>query len=143
MSIRSVASAICASFALALPALATGSETTAGSWAATASMITPRAHVTATRLANGRVLVVGGADVSTAELYDPPTGTWLPAGTLSEPRGLHVAVRLADGRVLVVGGGRYSAGAELYNAAINRWTPTGSMNVDRLPFTGTLLRDRR
>jgi len=39
--------------------------------------------MTATRLSNGRVLVVGGADVSTAEFYDPPTGTWLPAGTLS------------------------------------------------------------
>ena len=89
----------------------------AGSWTATASMSTARGSMTATRLGNGRVLVVGGADVLTAELYDPPTGTWLPAGTLGEPRGLHVAVRLADGRVLVAGGGRYSARAELYDPA--------------------------
>jgi len=68
-------------------------------------MATARRTATATRLANGRVLVVGGAEVSTAELYDPPTGTWLPAGALSEPAGLLVAVRLADGRVLVAGGG--------------------------------------
>jgi len=136
-----VTSAICASFALALPALATGSDTTAGSWAATASMATPRAHVTATRLANGRVLVVGGAEVSTAELYDPPTGTWLPAGTLSEPAGLNVAVRLADGRVLVAGGGWYSARAELYNPATNSWTRTGSMNG--YGGTAALLQDGR
>jgi hypothetical protein len=78
-------------------------------------MATPRGYATATRLANGRVLVVGGAEVSTAELYDPATATWLPAGTLSEPAGLNIAVRLADGRVLVAGGGWYSTRAELYN----------------------------
>jgi hypothetical protein len=61
-------------------------------------MSAARANLTATRLGNGRVLVVGGAGVTTAEAYDPPTGTWIPAGTLNEPRGLHVAVRLADGR---------------------------------------------
>ena len=59
--------------------------------------------MSATTLANGRVLVVGGSGVTTAELYDPATATWLAGGTLSESRGLHVAVRLADGRVLVAG----------------------------------------
>jgi hypothetical protein len=65
--------------------------------------------VTATPLGNGRILVVGGVDELTAELYDPPSGTWLPAGSLNESHWAHVAVRLADGRVLVAGGGRYSA----------------------------------
>jgi hypothetical protein len=96
-----------------------------------------------TRLGNGRVLVVGGVDEATTELYDPPTGTWIPAGTLHQPRWLHVAVRLVDGRVLVAGGGRYTATAERYDPATNRWTPTGSMNVDRITFTATLLRDGR
>jgi hypothetical protein len=36
-------------------------STAAGSWSATTSMTVARAHVTATPLANGRVLVVGGA----------------------------------------------------------------------------------
>jgi hypothetical protein len=72
--------------ALAVPALASGSGSlreggrlapispsiTTGSWSATASMTTARRTATATRLASGRVLVVGGAEVSTAELYDPP-----------------------------------------------------------------------
>src|SRR5918992_1308826 len=101
---RSFASAICAVLTLAVPALASGSTSTeAGSWTAAASMATPRGQLTATPLADGRVLVVGGSDVFTAELYDPGTGTWLPGGTLNESRGLHVAVRLADGRVLVAG----------------------------------------
>jgi hypothetical protein len=106
-------------------------------------MAAARAHLTATRLGNGRVLVVGGVDESTTELYDPPTGTWVAGGMLNQPRWLHAAVRLADGRVLVAGGGRYTATAELYDPATNRWTPTGSMSVDRITFTATLLRDGR
>ena len=99
--------------------------------------------MTATPLADGRVLVVGGVREPTTELYDPATGTWIPGGTLNEPRWLHVAVRLRDGRVLVAGGGAYTASAELYDPATNRWTPTGSMSVDRHSSTATLLRDGR
>jgi hypothetical protein len=106
-------------------------------------MATPRAHATATLLENGRVLVVGGVDELSTELYDPPTGAWIPGGTLNETHWGHLALRLAGGRVLVAGGARYSAGAELYDPAANSWRPTGSMNVGRISFTGTLLRDGR
>jgi len=115
----------------------------AGSWTATQSMSVARSNLTATRLSNGRILVVGGAGESATELYDPSTGTWIPGGTLNEPRWLHAAVRLADGRVLVAGGAEYTATAELYDPATNRWTPTGSMSVDRHDFTATVLRDGR
>ena len=37
-----------------------------------------------TTLADGRVLVTGGDNVDTAEIYDPATGTFTPAG--SAPR---------------------------------------------------------
>src|SRR5439155_7942597 len=63
VSMRSVASTTCALFALAAPTVASGSGSSsllhaaAGSWTATASMSVARANVTATRLANGRVLV--------------------------------------------------------------------------------------
>lgn len=126
--------------ALTVPAFASSAL---GTWTATANMATPRAYVTATPLASGRVLVIGGAEVSTAEVYDPATASWLPAGTLSEPAGVHVAVRLADGRVLVAGGGWYSTRAEIYDPATNSWSRTGSMNVGRISFTGTLLQDGR
>jgi hypothetical protein len=145
-----MASASCAVLALAAPAFASGSDpqrsdstTSEGAWTATASMSVPRGTMTATLLANGRILVVGGAQESSTELYDPPTGTWIPGGTLNVPRWLHAAARLADGRVLVAGGGAYTPTAELYDPATNSWSPTGSMSVDRYDFTATLLRDGR
>jgi Galactose oxidase, central domain/Kelch motif len=106
-------------------------------------MSVARGHMTATLLENGRVLVVGGSDESSTELYDPPSATWIPGGTLNQPRGLHAAVRLPDGRVLVAGGAEYTSSAEVYDPATNRWTPTGSMSVDRYDYTATLLRDGR
>ena len=58
-----------------------------GSWTATASMSTARASLTATRLENGRVLVVGGSSIP-PELHRravrPATGTWIP-GRHAEP----------------------------------------------------------
>ena len=45
----------------------------AGTWSPTGSMAAAHAYHTATRLLDGRVLVVKGAD---AELYNPATGLW-------------------------------------------------------------------
>ena len=45
--------------------------------------------------------------------------------------------------MLVAGGGQYTATAELYDPATNRWTSTGSMHIGRVGATGTLLRDGR
>ena len=77
--------------------------------------------MTATPLADGRVLVVGGVRETSTELYDPATGTWSPGGVLNQPRWLHAAVRLADGRVLVASG---DAG-DVYSPASGTWTATG------------------
>jgi hypothetical protein len=59
---------------------------------------------TATRLANGRVLLIGGADAEGTELYDPAWGTWAPGPDLRGPRSRHDAALLEDGSVLVLGG---------------------------------------
>lgn len=78
------------------------------------SMVQARADHTATRLADGRVLVAGGYTyddagervfLKAAELYDPRTGlfTALPA-TLKGARAGHTAHLLPDGRVLLIGG---------------------------------------
>lgn len=74
------------------------------------AMATPRAGHTATRLSDGRVLLVGGypeegqAPLATAEVYDPVANTFASAGRLSVPRADHSATLLPDGRVLIVGG---------------------------------------
>ena len=84
----------------------TQSFTTAG------SMTQARSTHTATKLSDGRVLIVGGYAVygpgiasPTAEIYDPGTGTCSAVAAPSMGRTLHTATLLADGRVLVIGGG--------------------------------------
>ena len=79
-----------------------------------------RAAHTATRLADGRVLVVGGAGArqsepdpinkrrDTAYLWDPPARRW--SQIEGAARDYHSATLLADGRVLIVGGARNFCG---------------------------------
>lgn len=60
-----------------------------GMWSTTGSMTVARSHHTATRLGDGRVLVVSGA---TAERYNPATGTWITTGNLGTARALHTTI---------------------------------------------------
>jgi hypothetical protein len=118
---------------------------------------------TATVLADGRVLVVGGAhwvlDAATrrsiiagpfgAEILDPVSGRWELAATPKHLRLGHHAVRLLDGRVLVIGGDGQGVPlddrgtAELFDPAAGTWSATGGLLVSRTAFTATLLPDGR
>ena len=126
----------------------------AGSWATTGSLITARERHTATRLANGKVLVVGGRGndlgaLDRAELYDPGTASWSLAAPLRRARIFHTATLLPDGRVLVAGGSAGSspsssfdvATAELYDPVSGTWSDTGTMGTPRSFHTATLLQD--
>lgn len=129
-----------------------------GSHTTTGSMMRPRGEgVTATLLADGRVLVAGGSGVdqpdTTAELYDPATGTFTETGPMSQPRSGHTATLLADGLVLFAGGytGTDASGlttylatnGDVYDPATGTFTPTGPMQVPRWFHVAALLRDGR
>ena len=115
-------------------------------WITTGAMSEARSGGTATRLRDGKVLVVGGdaaggSGLSTsAELYDPASGSWTTTGRMTVGRYGCTATLLLDGRVLVAGGDP-GASAELYDPRDGSWTATGRMITARRSPTATLLRD--
>src|SRR5262245_13413865 len=112
------------------------------SWVPTVSLNIARVEHTATLLANGKVLVAGGANrglLNSAELYDPASGTWSATGSLTTARFGHTATLLPDGKVLVAGGGSTLNTAELYDPTTGTWNVTGSLNTGRYRHTATLL----
>lgn len=111
-------------------------------------MSRPRVSHTATRLANGDVLLAGGWDgprvTARAELYVAATGRFVPVGSMREARGGAVAALLRDGRVLIVGGsgvGVVMRSAELYDPRTRRFTAAGSMATARGGHSATRLRN--
>src|SRR6266542_4147513 len=108
-----------------------------------------RAH-SATQLADGRVLIVGGENggglISQSEIFDPTAGTFSVGGNLSDPRADHSAIRLVDGRVLITGG-RGTAGAlnttEIFDPTTGAFASGPAMGVARAGHSATLLADGR
>ena len=116
--------------------------------------VTGRMHVmrmqghTATLLASGKVLVVGGMDLrrhplASGELYDPRTGAWTVITPMHAARWGHTATLLPSGKVLVAGGegghGDLLASTEVYDPHTGTWTVTRSMRTARGAHTATLL----
>ena len=121
-----------------------------GLWSSTGSIDADRNGPTATLLASGKVLVVGGATPDQignpptlpAEIFDPRSGTWSAAATPPFPMAHHEATLLNDGRVLVVGdqtGGFGPPVAELYDPAANAWTTAATPGNNHTYGTTTLL----
>ncbi len=113
---------------------------------------TPRALHTATRLLNGKILIVGGtqasdAHLSSVELFDPIAGTSSPVASLHTPRHGHTATLLPDGRVLVVGGytlpQQWLADAEVYDPVADTWTVVSPHHSHGVQHTATVMDDGR
>lgn len=100
------------------------------SWSRTGPLVIARQGHTATLLADGRVLVVGGVDVvadlwatvASAEIYDPTTDRWSGVAAMEESRAAHTATLLTDGQVLVAGGRSGEVGCPRSNATTRRQT---------------------
>jgi len=109
----------------------------------TASMTAARMEHTATLLRDGTVLIAGGKDLASAELFDPTAATFTSTAAMATPRSGHTATRLPSGSVLIAGGSSSStvnlASAELFGPGTATFTATGDMITPRLAFTATLL----
>ena len=118
----------------------------------TAKMTALRGRPAATLLANGDVLITGGADhpntsggTASAELFHVSTLTFEAVGPMHAARISHTATLLRDGRVLVVGGRgeTVTAVADLYDPARKWFTQTGNLITARYKHTAGLLPDGR
>jgi hypothetical protein len=109
-------------------------------------MSTTRVLPVTGRLADGRVISVGGANdntteavaLSSADIYDPATNTWTVAASMSVGRILPAGGVLSDGTVLVAGGGSLpgdttvmESSSERYDPVRDVWTAAGSMSTPR------------
>lgn len=116
-------------------------------FAPTGSMAAARQYHTATLLASGKVLVAGGSDVPSTELFDPNTGKFSASGDMGSTRSGHTATLLNNGKVLIAGGqdvtGVNLATAELYDPVAGTFNSTDSMTTGREFHTATLLADGR
>lgn len=116
----------------------------------TGTLSMPRHKHDAVLLADGRVLVVGGAEerddrgqFASAEIYDPVRGefTSLPDMRTTRYKFYGTSLLLEDGTVLLLGG---AATAEIFNPATNSFIVLeGGPGVARLFATATLLADGR
>jgi hypothetical protein len=79
-----------------------------GKFTPTGSMSTTRGDGTATRLADGRVLLArgwwGNDALASAELYDPATGKFSRTGSMGTPHLMNTATLLPSGKLLIAGG---------------------------------------
>ncbi len=111
----------------------------------------------AVRLADGRVLIVGGTQwqrrqptvtLASAEIFDPRTGLFhTTTGGMSVPRDRPTATLLPDGRILVAGGQNSGDGprfAELFDPRTETFAPLPSnLTVPRMAHSDVTLPDGR
>jgi hypothetical protein len=119
-------------------------------WQPAAPMANPRLEQSSAVLADGDVLVAGGATgsgsaIKSAEIYDHSSGTWSAASDMPTGIAQGTAVTLASGDVLVVGGVTSDSSPPvntglLYDPRSDSWTSvTNTMSTSRGLFAPAVL----
>lgn len=109
-------------------------------WTQLGDMLAPtgRWYPGLARLADGRLLVMGGgtapsaARTDTCEIYDPSTGAWSFTGSMGSAVEFPPSALLLDGRVLRTWG----TIPELYDPSTGAWTPTGAFAFPSRGYPG-------
>src|SRR3954471_2634892 len=130
-----------------------GAGVAQAAWSGMDPLPSGRYNHTATVLADGRVLVAGGAGsapvasapLASARLYDPATNVWSDTGSMNVARQGQAAVLLHDGKVLVAGGCApgatpdaacdYTGTVEVFDPATKTWSNKASMTTGRFEPT--------
>lgn len=123
---------------------------------AVAPLSAARDEHTATRLLDGRVMIIGGrtrtvvggapvdAVLASTLFFDPVTRAWSPGPSLQTGRRSHVTLRLASGQLLVISGrdagGSTVSTVELFNPATNMFS-LANQNFGLIDVSGTLRND--
>ena len=117
-----------------------------GTWSSTADLTVIQGQNTATKLQDGRVLVVGQDRFGhmAAEIYDPASATWTRQANPIRQRYGFTATPLPDGRVLIVGGDAFGSNtSEAFDPSSGTWTATANLNGPRVNGRVAALADGR
>ncbi len=126
-----------------------------GAWSAVGDLVTARAFSSATRLVDGRVLVVGGSGtflgpgLTSAELFNPTTNTFAQTtGSTTFGRFGHVAALLPNGKVIIIGGNTGQGAippflTEIFDPTTQLFSAGPNMVIPRIAHAGARLLDGR
>src|SRR6266446_3189050 len=127
---------------------ATFALTTSAQVVGTPTLQVARQGHTATLLADGRVVLIGGENasgpVSQAEIFDPAAGSFSAVATSIASRTDHAATLLGDGRVLVTGGRQHDTvlnATEVFDPQTNSFLAGPALQHARTGHSVTVLAD--
>lgn len=111
------------------------------SWIAVGSMSMPRRDSSLVKLADGRVLSLGGDSATrSTDIFDPSTGAWVAGPSLQIGRKQAAGVLLDGGKLLVVGGqgGAALASCEVLDPATGTFALVAPMSTPRRALANTI-----